>query len=116
MMRVPPARTTAAVALLLLPFLGVACGGSSGGATATATKSDKVDVIDNKFSPEKISVAVGDTVTWTFKGKTVHNVTGPGFKSKTTAKTTFTHTFNTAGEVKYVCTVHPGMKGVVKVS
>jgi plastocyanin len=93
----------------------VACGGSSGGGSATATKTDKVDVIDNKFAPEKISVAVGDTVTWTFKGKTVHNVTGPGFKSKTVKTGTYTHAFTSAGDVTYQCTIHAGMKGVVTV-
>ena len=54
--------------------------------------------------------------TWTFKGKAAHNVTGPGFKSKTNKSGTFTYTFNTAGDVGYVCTVHPGMKGTIKVS
>jgi plastocyanin len=114
MMRRPP--RLLALPLLLLPFLGAACGSSDSGGAVATNGPGAVSVIDNKFDPGTIDIAVGDTVTWTFKGKAAHNVTGPGFRSKTTAKTTFTHTFNTAGEVKYVCTVHPGMKGVVKVS
>jgi plastocyanin len=112
-MRVPP-RRAATAALLLVPLLGVACGGSSGSSSATKTKA--VDVLDNKFSPKSIAVSVGDTVTWTFKGSVAHNVTGPGFRSKTEKSGTFTHTFDSAGDVPYLCTIHAGMKGTITVS
>ena len=59
MMRVPPRRTNAAVALLLVPFVGVACGGSSGG--GAAAKTNAVNVVDNKFEPTTASVAVGES-------------------------------------------------------
>lgn len=114
MTRVPP-RRIAAVALLLLPFAGTACGGGSGGGGSAVT-TGSVKVVDNKFEPATAAVAVGDTVTWTFTGKAAHNVTGPGFKSKTTKTGTYSYTFNAAGDVQYVCTVHPGMKGTIKVS
>jgi plastocyanin len=114
MMRRPP--RFLALALLLLPFAGAACGSGSGGGAAAPSGPGAVNVVDNKFDPGTIEIAAGDTVTWTFKGKAAHNVTGPGFRSKTTKKLTFTHTFDSAGEFPYTCTIHPGMTGKVKVS
>jgi plastocyanin len=104
----------AAIALLVLPLAGVACG-SSGGGSAPTTKGE-VQVVDNAFKPGTIEVAVGDTVTWVYKGGVKHNVIGPGFNGPTQKSGTFEHTFNSAGSFKYVCTIHPGMKGTVKVS
>jgi len=102
--------------LLLLPVLLVACGSSSDGGGGDA-EPGTVRVVDNKFDPKSIDVAVGDTVTWDFEGAALHNVTGPGFKSANLKKgKTFEHTFNSAGDVNYVCTLHPGMKGTIKVS
>jgi plastocyanin len=103
----------AAAALLLLPLLGVACGGSDSSTTPVA--AGHVDVLDNKFVPETVSVSPGDTVTWDFKGAVVHNVTGDGFKSGNMKSGTFEHQFNSAGDYPYVCTIHQGMTGAVKV-
>jgi plastocyanin len=107
----------AVLALLLLPFLLVACGGGDDGEDdgGAAAEPGTVRVVDNEFEPKTIEVAVGDTVTWSFEGKALHNVSGPGFKSKNLKDGTFEETFNSAGEVDYVCTLHPGMKGTVKV-
>lgn len=112
MIRRPP--RIAAAALLLLPLVAGACGGGSSNDAPTAKGA--VDVLDNRFNPKTIDIAVGDTVTWTFKGAAAHNVTGPGFNSKTMKRGTFTNTFNSAGDYTYTCTIHQGMKGEVKVS
>lgn len=114
MTRVSP-RRIAALGLLVLPLVGSACGGGSGGG-GSGVKTNAVDAVDNKFEPVTAEIEVGDTVTWTFKGKAAHNVSGPGFRSKTVKTGTFAHTFNSAGTVSYQCTVHPGMTGKVKVS
>jgi plastocyanin len=103
-----------AIALLVLP-LAAACGGGDDEPTTPSAKGE-VDVVDNKFEPETIEVAIGDTVTWYFKGAVKHNVSGPGFDSKTQKDGTFEYTFNSAGTFKYICTIHPGMKGKVEVS
>ena len=105
----------AALALLLLPVLLVACGGGDDGEDAGPVEPGTVRVVDNEFIPETIEIAVGDTVTWSFEGAALHNVSGSGFKSKNLKDGTFEHTFNSAGEVDYVCTLHPGMNGTVKV-
>ena len=111
-MRFAPPRVLIA-ALLLVPILG-ACGGSDGNATTTA--AGHVDVLDNKFEPKTIEVAPGDTVTWDFKGATQHNVKGRGgLDSGNKKEGTYEYTFNSSGTYDYICTIHPGMTGKVKV-
>jgi plastocyanin len=110
-----PRRLLISVALVvgLLPV--AACGGGSGSSTSTAPGAVKVK--DNVFAPTNTEVHAGDTVTWTWTGAADHNVTGPGFTSPTQGKgKTFSHTFTATGTVNYVCTIHQGMKGTIKVS
>lgn len=115
-MRRPPRRIIAVPFAVASLGLALASCGSSSPSSGTAAKGH-VDVIDNNFKPGTIEVSVGDTVTWDWKGNAVHNVTGPGFNSPTQGKgKSFTHTFNSAGSFTYVCTIHTGMKGTVKVS
>jgi plastocyanin len=98
-------------------------GGGSGGAEAGA-KDAKVSMKDIAFNPSNITVAKGGSVTWTNDDSVGHDVTkesGPGadFKSGDpggmASGATFTQKFATAGSIKYVCTVHPGMEGTVTV-
>lgn len=104
----------AVVALLTLPLFGLACG-SDDASDALPTESGHVKVVDNEFEPKTIEASPGDTITWDFEGDTQHNVIGSGFKSKNRKSGTFEHQFNSAGEYDYVCTIHPGMTGSVKV-
>jgi plastocyanin len=83
-----------------------------------ATKS--VQVKDNKFVANTITVKKGTTVKWVWKGKAPHNVTvtkGPAkFHSKTQVKGSFSKKLTKAGTYTILCTIHaPGMKMVVKV-
>jgi plastocyanin len=81
-----------------------------------------VDVQDNQFVPQSVTVTHGATVTWTWKGATGHNVTfedGQG-SSSTQTNGTLDRTFGTAGTFRYRCTIHSsnftsGMIGVVNV-
>lgn len=111
-MRFVPPRLVLA-ALLLVPVAG-ACGGSDGGSTDVV--AGHVNVLDNKFEPKTVEIAPGDTVTWEFKGATQHNVTGEaGMSSGNHKDGTYEKQFNSAGTYDYVCTLHPGMTGKVKV-
>ncbi len=71
------------------------------------------------FSPQKISVKVGTTVTWTNRDQDAHTVTaksGP-FRSKPlNTGDTFTYTFTNAGSYDYYCTIHPFMTATVVVT
>jgi plastocyanin len=92
-------------------------GGSGGGKTA------KVVMKDIKFDPQDATVAVGGTVEWTNEDSAPHDVTktggpGPKFSSGTgnlNQGDTYKQTFDTAGTISYVCTVHPGMEGKITV-
>ena len=86
--------------------------GAEGGGT-------EVSMEGTQFDPATITVSKGDTVTWTNNDTVPHDVTGDDFKSGDAGGMqngdTFEHTFTKTGTFDYVCTVHPGMKGSVKV-
>lgn len=84
------------------------------------------------YSPYPIEVTVGQTVKWTNDDTAFHTVTSgspgaadvgtlfdsglAGPTALTTKGTTFEHTFDTAGEFDYFCTLHPNMVGKVVVT
>jgi plastocyanin len=87
---------------------------------------------DTAVSPNPIEVKVGQTVVWTNDDTAFHTVTsGPfgapdagqlfdsglsGPTALTTKGKTFEHTFDTAGEIDYHCTLHPAMTGKIIVT
>jgi LPXTG-motif cell wall-anchored protein len=75
-----------------------------------------VTIGDFRFGPGSVTVDVGDTVTWTNRGKTEHTATGDGFDTGTLAQgQSGSHTFGSAGSFAYICTPHPFMEGTVRV-
>jgi plastocyanin len=90
--------------------------GQSGGFPLTAA----VDATgESSFSPTRVDIAQGGTVTWTF-GATAHNVTfgsaaPPCGNIAASTNTSVGRTFPTAGTFEYVCTLHAGMTGSVVV-
>jgi plastocyanin len=119
-----------AFACLALGFGLVACGdddddGGGGGADDATTEAPArvaVSLTDFQFNPANITLSKGSTVQWTNDDSAGHDVTkaggaGPDFKSGAAGGLatgdTFEHTFDTTGEIDYVCTVHPRMKGKI---
>ncbi|MFE3256035.1 plastocyanin/azurin family copper-binding protein [Nocardia sp. NPDC059091] len=96
-------------------------------ASATATTTGPavaaavtVEVKDMKFSPADITVKAGDTVTWKFDDRAPHAVQGIGdvalgINSPIIHKGEWSHTFTTPGTYRYLCPLHPDMKGTVTV-
>jgi plastocyanin len=89
-------------------------GGDGGGGAGTAVSMEGI-----AFEPAEVTVAVGDTVTWTNNDSVPHDVTADSFSSGESGGMsngdTFEQTFDEAGSFDYVCTVHPGMEGTVAV-
>ena len=93
--------------------------GSLGASVAEAsTRTVRISGIE--FRPSSITIQRGDYVRWRFADPRVsHNVKSRGtlrFRSSET-KLTGTHTvrFRRAGTYRYVCTIHPNMRGKVVV-
>jgi plastocyanin len=59
-----------------------------------------------RFTPSTVTVKRGTVVTWRWKGKATHNVTGPGFRSTTAKKATYSHRFTKKGSFLIICTIH----------
>jgi len=82
------------------------------------------EVTNECFVPHEVTIDVGGEVTWSNDDTAAHTVTagsagqGPSgvFDSSLfMAGTTFSHTFESAGEFTYFCMVHPWMAGIVTV-
>jgi plastocyanin len=72
-----------------------------------------VVVGDDFYSPNDLTIEVGDTVRWTSNASMPHNVTADdlSWNSATAASFVYERTFNLVDEVFYHCTVHsaPGL-------
>lgn len=77
----------------------------------------EVTIKDFAFSPESVTIKVGESVTWTNEDSAPHTATGKDrdvLQSGTLNQgQTFTQKFDTAGTYDYFCEFHPNMKGVV---
>ena len=86
---------------------------AGGGAVAVSMKNIQ-------YSPKSITAKVGQTVTWTNDDSVDHNVTatsGASFKSSTFGQgKTYSTKLTKAGTIQYVCTIHPGMTGMIVVT
>jgi len=72
--------------------------------------------IDNfTFGPQKLTVKVGDTVTWINEDDIPHTVVSVGkFRSKALdTDDKYTFTFTTPGTYEYFCSLHPHMTGTI---
>lgn len=89
----------------------------SGGTDAVA-----VSMENTQYIPEDVEVPSGGTITWTNDDPFPHTVTkeaGPGedFDSGDLgAGDTFEQTFEDAGEIDYVCEIHPNQTGTISVT
>lgn len=75
-------------------------------------------VIDGmRFEPADLTIHSGDTIVWVNKDLFAHTATTEGrFDSRQIDPGGSWHvTFQTAGDLPYVCTLHPTMKGMVRV-
>ncbi len=79
---------------------------------AASAVTHEVTVGSNFFSPNNLTINVGDTVHWTSSGG-LHDVTADDgtWGSPTSSRINFSHTFTTVEEVFYYCSVHSSPGG-----
>jgi plastocyanin len=81
--------------------------------------SARVNVVDFAFTPARLSVHAGDTVSWVNTGQAPHTVTpsggAPFGTSMLAAGATYRTTVRAVGTFRYVCAFHPQMAGTLEV-
>ena len=83
---------------------------------ASLNAKHKATIDGTAFTPNRVSVKVGESVTWTNKDPFAHTVTSRtgGFDSKTIAAgSSWTYRATRSGEFPYVCMLHPTMRGTL---
>jgi plastocyanin len=106
------------LSLKLAAFAGCAAIAAVPPVVAQGASKKTVTVHNFKFAPAKVTIKKGQSVTWKFvKDPAPHNVTGKGgIKSKKKISSgSYTKKFTKKGTFKYICTIHPNMKGTVVV-
>ena len=81
-------------------------------------RNTKLEIDNFSFSPQRITVKPGTTVTWTNEDDTPHAVASSTtmFKSKALdTNDSFAFSFTTPGVYEYFCSLHPYMTGTIVV-
>jgi plastocyanin len=87
---------------------------------AAVVKSGPTDVtvVGFAFGPTAIKVTAGQSVTWTNNDDTPHQITVTGSNQRSDVMLkgqSATLRFDVAGNIAYVCGLHPSMKGTIEV-
>ena len=81
-----------------------------------AGKAHQVVIEGMKFVPERIDVAVGDSITWVNRDPVPHTVTNVAKKLESgtiAANGKWKYVVRRNGEIDYVCRFYPGMRGTL---
>ena len=108
----------AALAAIVLPCFAAVPAPAQAPAQEQAAGAT-VTVANMAFTPAKVGVGMGETVTWNFQDATTHTATSVprGFFDTGTAASGASRTvrFPSAGVFDYPCRIHPMMRGKVRV-
>ena len=111
------------VGVLAAGALAAGCGGSGYGTKPAAAQSAEtatriVEMTDSAFSPDRVDMKVGETVSFVDKDEIAHTATAEGtFDSGTVRQgDRFDFTATQAGTFHYLCSFHPGMAGTISVA
>ena len=113
-MRARVLRLGPAVAASIACFAGLAgCGAGEDAGT-------RITMRDLEFAPREATVRVGQAVQWRNDEEAPHDVVataGARFRSRTLLRDeTFRFEARRPGTIRYVCTLHPGMTGTLRVT
>jgi MYXO-CTERM domain-containing protein len=92
---------------------------ASGLGSAALAAGHAVDIAGFAFAPRSVTIAVGDTVTWTNGDAQGHTATADdgSFDTGTIANgASKSATFSTAGTFAYHCKIHPAMTATIVVA
>lgn len=99
-----------------------ACGSDDSGPSGPGTPSGPSVSANaaNQFSPNVLDITAGQTVTWSF-GAVDHDVVfsavaGAPANIGTTRNANVSRSFNTVGTFPYLCSLHAGMSGSIRVA
>ncbi len=113
-------RIGALIAGVALTAIATVPAGAEAPASAAAAAAKVVKVQDFEFRPATLRIRRGAIVEWRFLDRPApHNVTSRGkrrFRSSPSQQTgTYRVRFRRSGTYRYVCTIHPNMRGRVVV-
>ena len=107
-------RVAVGTALMLAALAAPPAAAQKGPKRKPAVHTVKIEGM--KFTPAKLSIAAGDSVTWVNTDIVAHTATSGGFDSGTIPPDRkWTRTFAKGGAFDYVCDFHPTMKGTLSV-
>jgi plastocyanin len=111
---------TSFVSRLRAAVIGSIAMATVAGASAAQAADQSVSIDGFAFSPAEVTVGVGTSVVWTnLQSGVPHTTTSLDrlWDSDALAtNSTFSFTFNQAGDFAYQCDIHPSMRGVVHVT
>jgi plastocyanin len=105
------------VAGLLAAALPAVGAGSAVTVAATAP-SATIEIANFRFAPPALIVSAGTTVIWKNADDSPHRVAdinGAYTSAALDTEDSFSHTFATPGVYRYICSLHPYMKGEIVV-
>lgn len=105
------------VGLLLVAGCSKPAKSSSSSTGASGASSATVTIRQFAFDPADLTVKPGTEVTFKNDDSVAHTVTGAGLDSGSIAPgASWSTKFDTAGTFDYGCSIHPNMRGSVKVA
>ncbi len=102
----------------LLAAVIPAIGTNTAAAVAAAAHTATVQIDNFTFTPPNLTVTVGTVVTWKNADDSPHriaDVNGAYNSAALDTEDSYSHTFATPGVYKYICSIHPYMKGEITV-
>ena len=112
---------TVAAVVVVGTLFAVSVAGAHKHPTAMAQKhpTRKVLIEGFRFKPAHITIKRGTKVRWINRDSTAHTATANKKRSFDSGRLgkgqSYTHTFKSAGTKKYLCEIHPFMRGSVVV-
>lgn len=109
---------TAARIIVALALVGVLASLLALAAQPVRAAEHAVQISNFAFSPATLTIAVGDTVTWTNADEEAHTATaadGTFDSGSLGTGASFSFTFTEAGTFPYICEFHPQMEGTIVV-